>query len=142
MSNLGCVNKKTLTIKFPYEKVPENLYSHFIRGYFDGDGSINYTKKIYRGRQHHWRIEFAGTEDFLNALKVLFGKEKLSLESRGNYFCLTIGGAKQLEKILKYLYKDCTDEICLKRKKEKYQQFMYERISGEPAITGCESNYT
>lgn len=140
LTNLGCVNNKSLTLKFPYEKIPEDLYSHFIRGYFDGDGSINYTKKIYQGRQHHWRIEFAGTKDFLTALKKILGKENLSLEKRKNFYCLTIGGAKQLEQILAYIYKDATDDICLRRKKEKYSQFIQERLNGEPMKIGCESN--
>lgn len=34
-------NKKNL--KFP--KIPQKFVSHFIRGYFDGDGSINISKK-------------------------------------------------------------------------------------------------
>lgn len=38
----GCINKKSLTLKFPTEEqVPKHLLKHFIRGYFDGDGHIN-----------------------------------------------------------------------------------------------------
>lgn len=140
LAKLGCVNNKSLILEFPYNKIPENLYSHFIRGYFDGDGSINYTKKIYKGKQHHWRIEFIGTEKMLVAIKNILGKEKLSLENKGNYFVLQISGAKQLEIILNYIYKDATDDILLSRKKEKYNQFIQERIGGEPINIGCESN--
>lgn len=140
LAKLGCVNNKSLILEFPTEKIPEGLYSHFIRGYFDGDGSLNYTKKIYQGRQHHWRIEFCGTKNFLEKLKRIFGKENLALENRGKYYCLTIGGAKQLERILAYIYKDAYDEICLSRKKEKYELFIQERIKGEPVNSGCESN--
>lgn len=35
---LGCVNNKTQKIRLP--NLSEPLMSHFIRGYFDGDGSI------------------------------------------------------------------------------------------------------
>lgn len=35
----GCVERKSLILQFP-TTVPEELMSHFIRGYFDGDGCI------------------------------------------------------------------------------------------------------
>lgn len=37
---LGCLNKKTKKLTFP--DINTNLINHFIRGYFDGDGSISY----------------------------------------------------------------------------------------------------
>ena len=39
---LGCDNNKTQKIRLP--KLNENLMNHFIRGYFDGDGSISKVK--------------------------------------------------------------------------------------------------
>lgn len=39
---LGCTERKSLTLKFPTEEqVPKEFQMAFIRGYFDGDGSIN-----------------------------------------------------------------------------------------------------
>jgi intein/homing endonuclease len=39
--NCGCTVNKSLTLEFPSERIlPKLLYSHFIRGYFDGDGCI------------------------------------------------------------------------------------------------------
>lgn len=39
----GCIRNKTLQLKFPTEDiVSKSLMHHFIRGYMDGDGSINY----------------------------------------------------------------------------------------------------
>lgn len=41
----GCVPKKSLILKFPEEDiVSKELQSHFIRGYFDGDGSLLHSK--------------------------------------------------------------------------------------------------
>lgn len=41
----GCFNKKSLTLKFPtFNQVPKHLLNHFIRGYFDGDGSVSFRK--------------------------------------------------------------------------------------------------
>lgn len=44
LKQLGCIERKSLILKFPTEEqVPFDLLHHFIRGYFDGDGSIFYT---------------------------------------------------------------------------------------------------
>jgi len=43
----GIIQNKSLIIKFP--KVPDNFLGDFVRGYFDGDGNVNF------GR--YWRID-------------------------------------------------------------------------------------
>lgn len=41
LKNKGCYQGKSLTLTFPSKDiVPEHLIRHFIRGYFDGDGSV------------------------------------------------------------------------------------------------------
>lgn len=46
LEKLGCMMKKSLVIKFPDESVvPPHLKPHFIRGVFDGDGSVRRTRK-------------------------------------------------------------------------------------------------
>ena len=37
---LGCTSKKSFTIQFP--NLSEELIPHFVRGYFDGDGTVSY----------------------------------------------------------------------------------------------------
>jgi intein/homing endonuclease len=44
LKNHGLMENKSLKIRFPYH-INKNLYSHFIRGYFDGDGCICLSKK-------------------------------------------------------------------------------------------------
>ena len=39
LSKLGGTPRKSLTLEFP-KFIPKHLMSHFIRGYFDGDGSV------------------------------------------------------------------------------------------------------
>ena len=64
---LGCFPRKSLILQFPtLEQVPNSLISHFIRGYFDGNGSIGFY--IYKGYcRKHYHISFCGTEHFLKA---------------------------------------------------------------------------
>ena len=62
LKKLGCVEKKSSILTFPTsQQVPNNLIYHFIRGYFDGDGSICITDKNYH-------ISFVGTENFIKEL--------------------------------------------------------------------------
>lgn len=46
---LGITPQKTKTLDIDFNLIPENMIPHFIRGYFDGDGSIFYLNrdKVY-----------------------------------------------------------------------------------------------
>ncbi len=60
LSNLGCVQAKTFKLKFP-DFLSEELMSHFIRGYFDGDGSAyqsNRTEKHKQNFSEAWKKQW------------------------------------------------------------------------------------
>lgn len=73
LENLGIHPRKSLDFIWP--KVPENLSSHFIRGYFDGDGHIGNHRSPYHTRFGEYRVaeglvfEIMGTESFLTSLR-------------------------------------------------------------------------
>lgn len=70
LADRGCINNKTYLLKFPNEQqIPEKYLSHFIRGYFDGDGSINYSFDKRYPSYRKYRIGFVGTEDFLKGVR-------------------------------------------------------------------------
>lgn len=117
----GCIRNKTLQLKFPKEDVvPKHLIPHFIRGYMDGDGSINYHN---RGNYQAWQIGFIGQEEFLNNIKNFFNKSDLKLSTKDNItYQINFTGNKQVKRILNILYHDAT--IYLDRKYEKYKEFM------------------
>jgi intein-encoded DNA endonuclease-like protein len=51
--NLGVTQKKSLSVNFPTnEQVPEKYLSHFIRGVFDGDGSVFYYERVINGKKY------------------------------------------------------------------------------------------
>lgn len=63
LEKLGCTENKTFTLKFPNEnQVPKKFISHFIRGYFDGDGCVSLRKD---GRA---TIDFTSNDLFLKGL--------------------------------------------------------------------------
>ena len=119
----GCIPNKTYSLSFPSENIlPKELQYHFIRGFFDGDGSITIDRK-----RNRINISFTGTKEMLNEIKKIFGKDKLKLEDKGNFAVLHIDGNKQVLNILNQVYKDSFSEIELPRKREKYEEFLKTR---------------
>lgn len=129
LSKLGCVPRKSLVLKFPNEEqVPSHLLSHFIRGYFDGDGGIS-VGKVYS-------IHFVGTQEMLTGIMTTLDKElNITIKklynpkhTKGkNFYSLIINGRFQIKKILDFLYKDAT--IYLDRKYQRYQEFCKKQVS-------------
>lgn len=118
----GATERKSLTLTFPNENiVPNHLISHFVRGYFDGDGSFSKCGKITNGMYH---IKICGTKAFLETLAKLFDCESLKLQKRHkndiNDFSLDIGGSRQVIRIANYMYQDSTSETRLTRKYRRY----------------------
>lgn len=119
LTRLGCFQCKSLTLKFPTEEqVPKHLIHHFMRGYYDGDGSItiNLEKKCYL-------ISVLGTSEFLdeyekNILRAI-GRDKPNKRfHNGQALGIQYGGRLQVEKICDFLYRDAT--IYLDRKYNKF----------------------
>ena len=127
----GCVEHKTNMLKFPTEKqVPKELVRHFIRGYFDGDGSIYYMSDKEDKSKHSYGISFVGTEDMLTGIlnQLITDKailKKYSLRKRQpehtiEYF--NFGGNFNVRGFCEYIYQDAT--IYLDRKYQKYQELL------------------
>ena len=117
LCNKGCTQNKSLILTFPYKYLTENLYSHFIRGILDGDGTL-----YWNG--NNFEIGFTGTKELLEAIKYILGKDKITLSSEGNIYYFKLNGNIQLKQILEYIYKDSYDEIELTRKRKKYNEFL------------------
>lgn len=117
---LGCGKAKTHNLVFPTGiQVPKYLQRHFIRGYFDGDGSISGNKQK--------QFSITGNEKFLESIqKILindlyFSKTKLDKrwkDSKDNIKSLRYCGINQCIKFRDWLYKDAT--LYLERKKELF----------------------
>eukprot|EP01083_Nonionella_stella_P269665 912656_1 len=59
---LGCTPRKSLTLKWP-ANMPDKFASHFVRGYFDGDGCIHYRKV-----RKSCSVSFVGSHEFVESL--------------------------------------------------------------------------
>ena len=116
---LGVMPNKTLILK-SLPSIPDNLMKHFIRGYFDGDGSVYLTK------DNTIKTAFYGTHDFINSIQDFLIKEldltKKKITDQKEANVSFVGMAKQeSEKIYHYMYDEAT--IFLNRKYEKYNKY-------------------
>lgn len=114
----GCVPNKTFLInKIP--NIPRDYVSHFLRGYFDGDGSLHYLKST-----NNFRISFTcGSVEFLEDIQKELGTSLSIRNEKGtNSNYLQISGRHQVERILNYLYKDSAESTRLDRKYDLYLQ--------------------
>lgn len=121
--SLGCVPRKSLILKYP-RNIKKRLEKHFIRGYFDGDGSISFYKEKYRGF-FACNISFLGTEDILDGIANFVhrkGKDiplkKPKYVKRSNIFVIEYGGSFLVERVYNTFYKNSS--IYLNRKKDKF----------------------
>lgn len=108
---LGCVNNKTFKIEFP--KLNDEHISHFIRGYFDGDGCISKVKNKW------YHITIAGNEGFIFSLKKILldkGILKINIYSSGKIKILSITNLTDVVKFKNIIYN--YDTVFLERKKK------------------------
>ena len=109
---MGIVPRKSNILKRP--NIDKKYYSHWIRGLFDGDGSISLLK---RG---HLAGEFFGTKDVMEFIvENIPGTNTVSSKKNCEFgYYHSFGGDGTCQKIYDYMYKD--SQVCLDRKKEKF----------------------
>ena len=119
----GVTYRKTKTLIFPTrEQVPEKFVSHFIRGYFDGDGSIYH---IVQGNSGC--VSFTGTQNMLDTIlteiKQFVGTNAHTYKySNKDIYDLKVGGRNQLKQFYEYIYKNSS--VFLDRKKNKFEEIL------------------
>lgn len=114
----GLIQNKSLTKKFPNCLLDENI-KHFIRGYFEGNGSVSINSK----KNSLYVRVFSGSEVFIkelqNQLLITFKIPTKFREITATSFSLTLGKREYVEKFYSLLYDDC--EMSLSRKKTKFK---------------------
>jgi len=119
----GLCPRKSLIIKFP--KMPKKYFLYFLRGYFDGDGSI-----MSRGK-YGVKIAFtSGSLDFLKSLAIILS-DNLNVKLQRVYnshrsYQLCYRTYESLD-ILKFIYKDKLNGLYLKKKYRIYINLLSRR---------------
>ena len=123
-ANGMCFRKSTDTkelLKLP--NLGAELVHHFIRGYFDGDGSV------YRQKQGNTKIDIGGTgfNMITDIVRVLYNNRitvNMTCKYAGaglrkhDYYVLYTSSDKVSKQFADYIYKDCGD-LYLRRKHER-----------------------
>lgn len=117
--NLKIDNQKTVSLTFP-TWLNSNLLPHFLKGFFEGDGSIKHYKNCYS-------IDIVATHDFCSGLQCILQNE-LSISpymrkaDNSKAYKISLCGNYQVLKFLNWIYQDKT--YYLDRKFQKYLDFV------------------
>lgn len=128
----GCIPQKSLILHFP--NLSEDLIPHFIRGYFDGDGTVGIYNNSTKKDAKTLRSGFCcGSEEFLKELckklpvkTTTVKRNKRDNNGAGCVYTVSFSVNDSL-KLYIYIYKDAT--IWLNRKKEIFDNFIKQRRS-------------
>lgn len=112
------------------DQVPPNLFHHFIRGYFDGDGTIGF-RNLENKERFPYELGFsAGNKSFGEALREYFRNNGVYHKEGSSYVIKASNTDKlysyrrksetEVRKMIEIMYKDST--VSLDRKLERIKQ--------------------
>jgi hypothetical protein len=126
LMNFGLTRHKSQELKW-IEQLPEEYVSHFIRGYFDGDGHVGLAQ-AHNPNNKNLILKLVSTLPFIQRLKLEFkkhyGSECGSIIDNNTYYELVYTGSNHTKSFLDWIYKDSTEETRLKRKYDIYNEFI------------------
>jgi Mor family transcriptional regulator len=121
LKNLGMIEKKSLTLKYPQGIIPDKLFGHFLRGYFDGDGCIYLNKK----KKVKTFIITSGSIAFLQSLKEEIEKRVKEnipnvFSHKGGWYEIRSSKTTVIKSLYNLMYSKNIGVFYLTRKKEKF----------------------
>lgn len=117
----GCKKQKTKILQPPVG-VPSELIPHFIRGFFDGDGSL--TRHQNKNCNHiSYTVNFTTTYEMAKWLQETLKMGGIFKDSRSDItWYYTLGGNQQALKFCHYIYDNAS--IWMNRKYERYKELL------------------
>lgn len=128
----GCIKQKSHILE-PPKGVPDELIHHFIRGFFDGDGSIikSRNENYKKTNGYVYSIDFTTTEMMANWLQSYFDMGSVIKDSRKQFtYYYNLGGHQQVIKFFHLIYNHAT--IYMERKYLRFKELLnkYEETQG------------
>jgi len=121
--NCGCTPRKCLTLEFP-NFIDDNLIRHFMRGYFDGDGSC-----FVRTGKMLPSISILGTYQFIYSFRSILnniGVPQVKIRIKGKISSIEYNSFYDTLLISNYLYNNCS--ISLERKSSFLKQYYFPNL--------------
>lgn len=137
LNKFGLVDRKTY-VELHLPNIDKELIKHFIRGYFDGDGSISYniTPPNKKNREKNPRIRCnmsicSKTKTLLEEMQVFLQecniKATLCKAARDDMYILSVSSKRDLNEVFHLLYDN--SEIYLSRKFEKFNHYVNTEVT-------------
>ena len=128
------IGPKAPALRIPLN-IPDTCVRHFIRGCFDGDGSISLSRAPNGSLRPTFQI--LGSKCLLEWMsKKLVGQagveSSINVRLMEGCWALCIGSRRSLIKIKNYFYDNVDESLCMKRKKEKFGLFYGKKIKPRP----------
>jgi len=137
LMELGITPRKSLTIGFP--EIPADFTRHFIRGCWDGDGSV-----LLHANGRDLTAKFGcGSLRFVEGMLHALGRDgfaerriyrKRSYGREIEYYYFVYSKRSHLESLFHYLYDDVTEHMYLARKHHAFATFMARRAWPSAAV--------
>lgn len=132
----GFNSNKTFNAYIPFEHIPKHLIKHYVRGLFDGDGSV------YSSGNNRINVLIACTasvEMGNNLISCLFDNDissTYSIDKRrnNNLYCINVNKTREMQRLFKWMYSDAT--IYLERKYNKFA--VSDQIAWRPEMISAE----
>ena len=135
--NHGCFQNKTYILKFP--QIEEKLIKHFIRGFYDGDGSLYINSNI-----NSCKLDITSASiDILKSIRTIFTSitglsGSLTKECKNsNAWHLRVNGRK-LSVVMDWFYKDAT--VFMKRKYDKFLIYKSVHLKSDKLLENPEED--
>lgn len=118
LKKFNIIPNKTKVYEMPEWILSHKFLNHFMRGYFDGDGTITYCGLAKGRKKIQLNFSILGTERFIQQYKgILFKFCKASdakITQHSSIFRISYSGNNLVKNIYDFLYKN--QNICLQRK--------------------------
>lgn len=109
--------------------IPQKYIWHFIRGYFDGDGSV-WHKRNYHERPSEWYVNFCGNYQTILWLQKQLAQYDINVAIREDkrekyshkFYYIVLSNTSSIYNFIKLLYKD-SENLRLSRKYNKCMEY-------------------
>lgn len=125
LMRLGIHPKKSKTLELP--PVPDEYLGHFLRGVFEGDGTVFVQDRT--ARIHVYSASKKFLPELNKRISTCLGIKEGSIyiDKRYDVQTLYFGGHERISRLYDFMYKNVPDSMILKRKHDKFLEYFMEK---------------